>query len=127
MLLRLGVAVLVGLGRQTVDGRAAEGQHTLARQQQARLAAVDVLAVGLQHQEHVDEVAGLDLVAHAHDFVSLDCYGALAFGYAQGQARNQLTFEQRRAFAQVDYRDAAGEGCGLFEGPCRVDRQLFHA
>ncbi|MCY1239363.1 hypothetical protein D9M72_521550 [compost metagenome] len=92
----------------------------------ARLAAVDVLAVGLQHQEHVDEVAGLDLVAHAHDLVGLDRHSALAFGNAQSETGNQLAFEQGRTFAQINHRNAAGERRGVLEGPCRIDRQLFH-
>ncbi|MNY81293.1 hypothetical protein D3C86_2227820 [compost metagenome] len=57
------------------------------------MAAVDVLAVRFQHQENVDEVAGLDLVSHTHDFVGLDRYGAFAFCNAQGEAGNQLAFE----------------------------------
>ncbi|MNL23898.1 hypothetical protein D3C87_1453100 [compost metagenome] len=91
------------------------------------MAAVDVLAVGLQHQENVDEVAGLDFVAHTHDFVGLDRHGAFAFGNTQGEAGNQLAFEQGRTLAQVDHRDAASQQRSLFESPCWVDRQLFHA
>jgi hypothetical protein len=114
------------LAGKPVDGRAAEREHALAREQQPRLAAVDVLAVRLEHHEDIDEVAGLNLVADAHDLVGLDGDGAFAFGDAHGEAGDELAFEQRRAFAQVEHRHTA-DGRRVLKGAGRIDRQALDA
>ncbi|MNR14552.1 hypothetical protein D3C85_1310340 [compost metagenome] len=74
------------LGRKTINGRRTESKHAFAGKKQTRLTAVHVFAVRLQCDEHVDKIAGLNLVADTHDLVGLDGNRALAFSHAKGKA-----------------------------------------
>ncbi len=97
------------------------------RQQQVRLAVVDLLAVLAQHQEYIDVVARHHAVAHADHLIDGDRHRALPGRDLQRQPRRQLRTDQRHTDADRHDGLAAHHLVHLGEGIGRIDRQRFDA
>ncbi|MNY10078.1 hypothetical protein D3C86_1430350 [compost metagenome] len=109
---------------RVVDRAGAVGQHAQPREQHARLAVGNFLAVAAQDHEHIHIVARLHLMADANHLVHRHRHGALALGHLTRQPGQQLAFEHGHVGAERHHGHLAGHARDVLIGAGRVDRQL---